>query len=849
MQSEGRSQPVLQFLSLLALLGPLLIFLAFAGSSYSDHFRAAEDRMGRSLDLMQEHGSKVFETYELLASYTDELLGGLSDEEVRAQEPALNAKLKRFSDALPQVQDVWVVAADARPLVTANVFPVPRNLDLSDREYYRIQKDRDAGLFISEVLRGRAQNVTFFQFSRRRLSPDGSFRGVVAVSVQPNYFRDYYAQIARSGTITGAALQRADGVALALYPAPPPRADGQPPAYPPTRGLQDAIQQNPERGLYRVTLPTDGLERMVAYRKLPQYPIYLSVGLRTRVVQGAWLWSLVWPLALGLPASLALFGLSRLALRYTARESAALVALQEETARRETAEAERRQVDALHRAYYNNTSESLFVIRAHKDGRFTIEDRNRAHEQAFKIDTAKIRGCELHEFMPAEIAERTVGEYRRCVEANAPVRFETEFHSEKDTATWETVLAPVHDEQGRITHIIGAGRDISDRLELEASLRQAQKMEALGALTGGIAHDFNNLLTVVMGNLDLLRRAKEDRKPRLIDNALQAVEQGRKLTQQLLAFGRRQPVKPEVISLKALIVGMDDMLAQSLRGDIRLEFDLADDLWPVEVDPAQLQAALINVAANARDAMPKGGTLTLKAENTVLQDGERVEGIAVSITDTGQGMPREVLARVFEPFFTTKEVGKGTGLGLAQVYGFAQQAGGSVDIRSEEGRGTTVTLYLPRTRTEVVDGAREAAVREGIVCPRHILLVDDNAQVAEVATAILTEQGHQVTYAANADEALTKLETSQAFDLVFSDLVMPGERNGLDLARTVRERWPSLPVILATGYSDAANRATQEGFTLVTKPYAPDTLLRAVAELNLPGEALRTENVIPFPGA
>jgi CheY-like chemotaxis protein len=373
-------------------------------------------------------------------------------------------------------------------------------------------------------------------------------------------------------------------------------------------------------------------------------------------------------------------------------------------------------------------------------------------------------------------------------------------------------------------------------------------MEALGALTGGIAHDFNNLLTVVMGNLDLLRRAKEERKPRLIDNALQAVEQGRKLTQQLLAFGRRQPVKPEVISLKALIVGMDDMLAQSLRGDIRLEFDLADDLWPVEVDPAQLQAALINVAANARDAMPKGGTLTLKAENTVLQDGERVEGIAVSITDTGQGMPREVLARVFEPFFTTKEVGKGTGLGLAQVYGFAQQAGGSVDIRSEEGRGTTVTLYLPRARTEVVSEARDAAVREGIVCPRHILLVDDNAQVAEVATAILTEQGHQVTYAGNADEALTKLETSQAFDLVFSDLVMPGERNGLDLARTVRERWPTLPVLLATGYSDAANRATQEGFTLVTKPYTPDTLSRAVAELSSPGEALRTENVIPFPG-
>jgi PAS domain S-box-containing protein len=585
---------------------------------------------------------------------------------------------------------------------------------------------------------------------------------------------------------------------------------------------------------------------MVAYRKLPEHPIYLSVGLRTRVVQGAWLWSLVWPLALGIPASLALFGLSRLALRYTTRESAALVALQEETARREAAEAERRRADALHSAYYNNTSESLFVIRVHDDGRFTVEDRNPAHAQAFAFDLDAIRGKELRDFMPAEMAIQIEQDYRRCVEADAPIRLETEFATDTGSQTWETVLAPVHDGQNRITHIIGASRDISDRLELEASLRQAQKMESLGALTGGIAHDFNNLLTVVMGNLDLLKRAKEERKPRLIDNALQAVEQGRKLTQQLLAFGRRQPVKPEVISLKALIVGMDDMLAQSLRGDIRLELDLADDLWPVVADPAQLQATLINVAANARDAMPTGGTLTIRAENTVLQDGELGEGIAVSLTDTGQGMPKEVLARVFEPFFTTKEVGKGTGLGLAQVYGFAHQAGGSVDIRSEEGRGTTVTLYLPRARTEVVEGAEEAAVREGTVCPRNILLVDDNAQVAEVATAILTEQGHRVTYARNADEALTKLEASQGFDLVFSDLVMPGERNGLDLAHTVRERWPSLPILLATGYSDAASRATQEGFTLLAKPYSPDTLLRAVAEPRSLSGGERAGKVIPF---
>ncbi len=845
MPSRRNAQQVLRLLSLAALAGPLIAFLAYAGSSYRDHFRAAEERLEGTLNLMQEHGSRVFETYELLASYTDELLGNLSDDEIRAQEPVLNAKLKKFSDTLPQVQDIWVVAADARPLVTANVFPVPRDLDLSDRGYYRIQKDRDAGLYISEVLRGRAQNVTFFQFSRRRASPDGSFRGVVAVSVQPNYFRDYYARLAANRSITGAAIQRADGVLLSRYPEPPPG----PVASAPTRGLQDALQQNAERGIYRVTLASDGLERIVGYRKLPDYPIYLSAGLRTNVVQGAWLWSLALPFALGVPASLALFGLSRVAMRYTARESAALSALQEETARREAAEEERRQADALYRAYYNNTSEGLFVIRVHDDGRFTVEDRNPAHEKAFRFDLKAVRGKELHEFMPAAMADEVIGWYQRCKDANAPVRVETALGSGADLRTWETLLAPVHNDRGRITHIVGAARDISDRLALEENLRQAQKMEALGALTGGIAHDFNNLLTVVMGNLDMLRRVGDERKARLIDNALHAVEQGRKLTSQLLAFGRRQPLRPEVLDLKVLIAGMDDMLAQSLRGDIRLVLDLAEDLWPVEVDPTQLQVALINLAVNARDAMPKGGTLTIRAANAVLQTGDRAEGVGLSLIDTGRGMPREVLARALEPFFTTKEVGKGTGLGLAQVHGFAQQSGGSLEIRSEVDQGTTVTLFLPRAHALPQTPEASQTGEQGIGRSLRILLVEDNPQVAEVATSLLQEHGHQVTRASTGDEALTVLERDHRFDLVFSDLVMPGERDGLAVAHAVRERWPDLPVLLATGYSEAANRAMKDGYTLLSKPYTPSTLLRAVHDLAGHTYLATAKNVVRFPGA
>jgi CheY-like chemotaxis protein len=260
-----------------------------------------------------------------------------------------------------------------------------------------------------------------------------------------------------------------------------------------------------------------------------------------------------------------------------------------------------------------------------------------------------------------------------------------------------------------------------------------------------------------------------------------------------------------------------------------------------------LQVALINLAANARDAMPDGGTLTVRGENTVLGDGESVEGIALSLIDTGHGMSREVLARAMEPFFTTKEVGKGTGLGLAQVYGFARQSGGSMDIRSEEGRGTTVTLYLPKAQAAVADTTRPAPAPTAGARSLHILLVDDNAQVAEVAASLLAEQGHQVTSARSADEALIKLETFQGFDMVFSDLVMPGERSGLDLARIVRERWASIPVLLATGYSEAASRATQEGFTLLAKPYTPEGLLGAVSSLVARERVTSSANVVPFP--
>ncbi|MHB2208063.1 hybrid sensor histidine kinase/response regulator [Methylobacterium sp. CM6257] len=473
---------------------------------------------------------------------------------------------------------------------------------------------------------------------------------------------------------------------------------------------------------------------------------------------------------------------------------------------------------------------------------------------------AEIVGQHFSRFYTEE--DRAAGVPVRALEtARREGRFEAEgWRVRKDgTRFWASVVIDaIRDDSGQLIGFAKVTRDITERQSTQealeqarASLFQAQKMEALGGLSSGIAHDFNNILTVVLGNLDLLRRAPEQRRERLINNAVQAVEQGRKLTQQLLAFGRRHLHQPEVLDLNRLILGMDDMLKQSLRGDIQVVFDLAQGLWPVEVDPAQLQIALINLAVNARDAMPRGGQFRIRTENVTVPGSDVEQSVAIAVSDTGSGMPPEVVARAFEPFFTTKAVGKGTGLGLPQVYAFAQQSHGSVRITSEVGRGTTFTISLPRTQGQVMETRPESHDPDEPRRSLRILVVEDNAQVAEVAASVLTERGHAVVSSASASEALHALNTGQPFDVILSDLVMPGEMNGFDLAQRVRERWPTLPVLLATGYSDQAAKAIKAGFPLISKPYEPAALLLAVegAASTLAAAKLRNNVVRLLPGS
>ena len=414
----------------------------------------------------------------------------------------------------------------------------------------------------------------------------------------------------------------------------------------------------------------------------------------------------------------------------------------------------------------------------------------------------------------------------------------------RDRRSYEMRYNTLRDREGRRIGAYQFVYDVTDKLRdqqrlqhTEEALRQAQKMESLGQLTGGVAHDFNNLLAVFANGLHLLEaNVGPEQRQRVFAGMRRAIARGSGLTRQLLAFSRRRAVNAEAIDLATQLLGMRDMLARSLRGDIDVAMDFAADLWPVEVDAGEFELAVLNLCVNARDAMASGGTITIRAKNLVEvgQDGGRAEFVRLSILDTGCGMPPEVLARVFEPFFTTKDVGKGSGLGLPQVYGFAQQSGGRVSIDSEVGAGTEVTLLLPRSLqlpAACVDTAAVACERVDAAARGQVLLVEDDHEVAALTREMLTHLGFSVIYAASPAAALGALANERSIDVVLSDILMPGGTNGLELAREIRRRQPALPVVLVTGYAEAVSGMEKDEFQLLHKPYSLDGLSHALGRV------------------
>ena len=353
----------------------------------------------------------------------------------------------------------------------------------------------------------------------------------------------------------------------------------------------------------------------------------------------------------------------------------------------------------------------------------------------------------------------------------------------------------------------------------------------MGELTGGIAHDFNNLLTVVRGSAELLKNdmLSDERRRRHIDAIVETADRATELTGQLLSFARRQPLQPKQVDLNSVIVGMTELLKRTLGGGVSILKTPGPDLWPVRADPTQLENLILNAAINARYAMDGAGTLTLATQNVCGPTGEEV---CLSISDTGAGIAPEILDHVFEPFFTTKGPGEGTGLGLSQAYGFAAQSGGRLEIRSEVGRGTTLSLYLPRVEAkEEEDGQRwEERLCSDVPHGTRVLLVEDSRTVAVFAQSLLEDMGCEVVHAKCGEEALLALDDEpDGFDVIFSDIVMPG-LSGLDLAAKIRSQKPTLPILLATGYSEAAARGEGSEFPILPKPYKRNTLSTKLCE-------------------
>ncbi len=399
-------------------------------------------------------------------------------------------------------------------------------------------------------------------------------------------------------------------------------------------------------------------------------------------------------------------------------------------------------------------------------------------------------------------------------------------------------VTAVRDDSGTLVGFANILRDATERrdaqeklFEAREQLAMAQKMEAIGKLTGGIAHDFNNLLMIIGGNAQTFKRLLDPKLPRAIEAIQVAAKRGESLTRQLLTFARRQHLSPTVVNLNDCVRDMRTMIESSLRGNIVYNERIEPDTRPVRVDLAELELAIVNIAVNARDAMPNGGTFNLTIANvTANRDDQNAarDFVAIEFSDTGTGIPPNLLTKIFDPFFTTKEVGKGTGLGLSQVYGFAHQSGGMVTADSKVGKGTTLTLYLPAlAETEIAD--KEAAPEIDIPQRPAVLIVDDSAEVAEVTSSLFEDLGYSTVYRETADAALKLLADGAKIDLVFSDIVMPGTIDGVGLASEIKSQYPNLPVILTTGYSDAARTAPAH-LRILRKPFDSDALKGFIRE-------------------
>jgi PAS domain S-box-containing protein len=496
--------------------------------------------------------------------------------------------------------------------------------------------------------------------------------------------------------------------------------------------------------------------------------------------------------------------------------------------------------NAINQRIFENSLDLILVVDRHG----TFIRVSPSAKTILGLDHIAMEGLSAREFVYPPDLDSTRSEMRQARRSGQPRAFECRYVHRDGRPVPLSWLGLWSEPEQQYFFI---GRDVSERDAVEERLRQAQRMDAIGHLTGGLAHDFNNLLGVVIGNLDLVRmNARLDPEDvELVGDAIEAALRGADLTRRLLAFARRQPLQPQHIAVNELVTSTAGLLHRTLGEQVSIEIVPGTGVWPVSVDPAQLEASLVNLATNARDAMPRGGRVTIKTANRHLdadyasEHPELLPGdyAMIEVSDSGTGIAPDVLARIFEPFFTTKGPGKGTGLGLSMVFGFVKQSGGHINVYSEPGVGTTFRLYLPRDTHGIATAETAPEMAPGVGGDETILVVEDNEAMRRVVKRQLIDLGYGVVEADTASAALAMLE-AQPVALLFSDVVMPGEMNGIELARTAMARWPGLKVVLTSGFPESrvgSNGDDLSGMRLLSKPYRRDELARTLREFLDPG--------------
>jgi signal transduction histidine kinase/CheY-like chemotaxis protein len=704
----------LRVLLIAAIVLPCLYVAAMSWEDLKSREADAAEVAERNAQVAEEHALKVFDMNQTLNARVIDLINGVDDVTLRRDEAGVHEKLKAMGGGYPQVAAVSIVGADGRLIASSRVFPAPE-VSIATRDDFLGVRDNPALENVSRVMQGRVAGETVFNTALPRKTPDGHFAGIVSIALRPSYFAGFYRELLGENSTVAIGLTRSDGAVLAWYPPRPVNRLELAASSP----LREAFASGHRSGIVRIRSAVDNQLKVVAYRKVGNYPVFVESGYPVATIWASWYRHLsVLMLSLFAPC-VVLWGVIWLSLRRLAHEEDA----------------------------------------------------------------------------------------------------------------WERWQA-----------------EASMRRSIESAYRQARKMEALGNLVGSVAHDFNNLLMILSTNVQIARRRGATGLDRELSAMERALKSGQSLTRQLLGVARKQPLRNETIAIGKWLPACRELLKASLGAKVALDLETDTDVWPIRVDAAELELALINVAVNARDAMPSGGTFTVRADNVRFrhEDGFPIIGEFVQLTleDTGAGMGPEILGRAFEPLFTTKSKGMGTGLGLPQVFAFCERAGGVATIDSAVGAGTSVRLYLPRasaTATESADVHHDPAAASESHGLR-VLLVEDNEEVAAGTEALLSMMNHDVTHVFNADGAIAMLDTARLdvtnggalpFDVVLSDIHMPGKLNGIDLAEILQTWTPRVPVILVTGYAEELDRAREVDARVLSKPFdigLLDSLLQAIHE-------------------